>query len=150
MNCDMCGKEAELYRTRIEGTEMNLCKPCSQYGEAISKIEPQQTAKPKTKPSITLPEKEIIQIIVPNYAKIIKEKREQLGLKQEEFAKKIAEKESVIHKIETGQFEPPMVLARKIERFLKVHLIEQHEEVPQKTKRSAAEGFTIGDVLRIK
>jgi putative transcription factor len=153
MNCDLCGRETEfLLKTEVEGTELNLCKECSQHGKVLRKIEA-AVEKPKSasKPTFTLPEREIIQVIIPDYANLIKEKREQLGLKQEEFAKKIAEKESIIHKIETGQFEPSIALARKVEKFLKIKLIEEHEETKQKTKKSSEdEGFTIGDIIKIK
>ena len=37
---------------------------------------------------------------------LIRDKREKLGLKQEEFAKYLAVKESVIHKIESGSYVP--------------------------------------------
>ena len=92
----------------------------------------------------------MIQIITPDYSELIKKKREKLGLKQEELAKKIAEKESIIHKIESGQFEPSVELARKLEKFLNIKLIEQHEEVKVSLGKKGEGAATLGDVVVIR
>ena len=33
MNCDMCGKDAPLFRTLVEGTEINVCEDCTRHGK---------------------------------------------------------------------------------------------------------------------
>ena len=38
INCDMCGKEESLFKTDVEGSIMNLCKECSQFGKVISVV----------------------------------------------------------------------------------------------------------------
>src|SRR3989344_9054884 len=106
MNCEICGSEGNLFKTLIEDSELNVCKECSRFGKVISAVEIETEKQRKEYRVTTFPDKEIVQVIVPDYSEIIKKKREELGLKQEEFAKKINEKESLIHKIETGQFEP--------------------------------------------
>ena len=151
MNCEMCGSEGKLFKTLIESSELNVCKECSKYGKVISEIKTETKKKQRKEYRVTtFPDKELIQIIVPNYAEKIKKRREELGLKQEEFAKKINEKESLIHKIETSQFEPNIMLARKIEKFLKINLVERYEEEHKKTEKSKTETFTIGDFLNKK
>lgn len=145
----MCGSDGELFKCRIENTELNVCNICSQYGEVIHKIkapEP-ETPKPVSKP---LKRSEVIQIIIPNYFKIVKNKREFMGLKQKELAKKIAEKESVIHNIESGHMEPNMDLARKLEKFLNVRLVEQYEEKGKVIATEDTGPLTIGDLIKIK
>lgn len=152
-NCDLCGNETELYLTLIEGTELNVCKKCSKFGKVLKKIKTEHEIKKEIKEEkekIKLPEKEIIQIIVPNYHKLIKTAREKLGLKQEEFAKKINEKINLIHLIETGKFEPNIALARKLEKFLKIKLIEEHEEVRTRKTKTKTDKFTIGDFIKVK
>ena len=95
------------------------------------------------------PEKEIIQKIVDDFAEKIRIKREKLGLKQEDFAKSISEKESVIHKLETGEFHPSLELAEKLEKILKIKLIEEYEEEYQpQTKTDLT--TTIGDLVQIR
>ncbi|MBU4283534.1 MAG: TIGR00270 family protein [Nanoarchaeota archaeon] len=150
MQCDLCGAKTEyIFRTIIEGTELNVCKDCAKYGKVIEKKPIKVEEKRQfTKPAE--PEKEIIQVIVPDFAQRIKKKRESLGLKQKEFAKKTSEKESLIHNIETGSFEPSISLARKLEKFLKIKLIEDYEEEHKKGSKTEAEGFTVGDLIKIK
>lgn len=152
MNCDLCGKEAELYLTEVEGTRLSVCHGCSKYGEVIKKIilESPKEKKKKQARLVRLPEKEIIQLVVPNYAGMIRNKREKLGLKQKDLAKNISEKESRMSKIESGVMEPSINLARKLEKFLKVKLVEEHEVVPEAKKAAKTEAVTIGDIIKFK
>ena len=152
MQCDLCGAKTEnLFRAIIEGTELNVCKDCAKYGKVIEKkpIKLVEEKKEHVKKSVES-EKEIVQIIVSDFAQRIKKKRESLGLKQKEFAKKISEKESLIHNMETGSFKPSISLARKLEKFLKVKLIEEYEEEHKKETTTKSEGFTIGDLIKVK
>ncbi|MFH1770915.1 MAG: multiprotein bridging factor aMBF1 [archaeon] len=149
MYCDMCGSDNDLFKCRIEGGFLNVCKNCSQYGEVIEKIEKPKPVEEEKKPNVA-ERGEIIQIIIPNYAKIVKNKRENLGLKQKELAEKIAEKESIIHQVESGHMEPPMELARKLESFLKVRLVVQYEEKGTFAKSDETPFMTLGDLIKIK
>jgi len=157
MMCDMCGKEAELYKTIIEGTEMDVCESCSKFGKVLHKIKTDEDYKAenkKKKPEQKFPEpkKEIVETIVEDYASIIKRKREELGMSQRDFAKKVAEKESIIHKIETGRMEPNIDMARKFERMLHIKLVESTEAEPDTAVRPKAreEMLTLGDMVKIK
>ncbi len=146
MQCEICGAEAPLYKVKIEGTIMNVCANCMKYGEPVRTV----TRKiPIKTPIVKSPE--IVEDIVPGYAEIIRKAREAKGLKQEEFAKKINEKESIIHKVETGHFKPSLQLAKKIENFLGVKLIERIEassDLPKTTEEHEETGFTLGDFVR--
>ena len=73
-----------------------------------------------------------------------------IGLSQKDFASRINEKESMIHKIETGAFEPPLDLAKKLEKILGIKLVEEHLEKHEKFKRSKEGGFTLGDFIKVK
>ncbi len=152
MQCDLCGAKTEsLFRAIVEGTELNVCKDCAKYGKVIEKkpIKVIEEKKEYVKKSAE-PEKEVIQVIVPDFAQRIKKKRESLGLKQKEFAKKISEKESLIHNMETGSFKPSISLARKLEKSLKIKLVEEYEEEHKKISETETDGFTIGDLIKIK
>lgn len=152
MNCDMCGKEDVLFKTDVEGSIMNVCKACSKFGKIIAQIKPriEQQHKHIGKAIQKSPEKELMQVIVSDYAQIIKQKREKLDLKQEDFAKQINEKVSLIHQIETGHFEPNIELARKLEKALRIKLVEEHEEVHSKGQQVKSDKFTIGDFIKVK
>lgn len=148
----MCGSEGMLFKTDVEGSIMNVCRECSRYGKVLEQIRPRAEEQRKEKRPFKKQdtEKELLQIIVPDYAKRIKEKREYLGLKQEDFAKKINEKESLLKQVESGHLEPNLALARKLEKALKITLVESHEEVHSKAPKSKRDSFTIGDFIKIK
>lgn len=148
----MCGAEIKLFKAIIENAEMNVCSDCSKFGKVIGEIKEKKEEKLKKIDKIKkdTPDIEIMQVIVEDYAEKIKKAREKLGLKQKELAKKISLKESLIHKIETKTFEPNISLARKLEKFLKIKLVEQHEEVRTKPSESESGIFTIGDFIKIR
>ncbi len=148
INCDLCGKINEsLNRTLIENVELSVCNDCSKFGKVLAPIR-NPIAKVQIKKTEEKDEK--IELLVENYAEIIKKKRESMGLTQKEFAQRIYEKESTIHKIETGVFAPPLGLAKKLEKVLGLKLIEDHLEKPESFKIKKAVGFTLGDFINIR
>ncbi len=152
MQCDMCGSdEAEIFKAEVEGVELNVCSKCSKFGKILKRaVSPQRKKEENTRPILQKNDEEVIQIITSEYSSLIKDARERLGLKQEEMAKRIKEKESLINKIESGKTRPDLNLARKIERFLKIRLITQHIEKHKKIQAGASKALTIGDILNIK
>ncbi len=149
-SCEMCGKEENTVLALIEGVELNVCQNCASFGKTI-KRQIQNFAKKETQQKIQKPqqERELIQLIREDYSSIIRNKREKMGLKQEEFAKFLSEKESIIHKIESGTYMPSLEMARRIEKQLGVSLIEEKILEPQHIK-AKKETFTIGDILKVK
>lgn len=146
----MCGKDTNLVIALIEGTELKVCEGCAKFGKIIRRIQPEPTKKErkiieKTKSD---EKEEIIEVIVEDYNKKIKQAREKLSLDQKDFAKKINEKASLMHKIESGHFKPSINLARKIEKFLKIKLIEQQEIKDKNFNTTKSDAFTIGDILK--
>jgi len=142
----MCGKDATLNRYKVEGTIVNLCDACERHGE---KIEEQPTIQRRN--FTKREESEIIQIIRKDWPLIVKNAREKTGMKQKEMAQKIAEKESVIHNIESGHMKPSISLARKLEKFLHINLVESYKEEGFKAKEHGeSAGMTLGDMIKIK
>ena len=149
----MCGKVSRLFKTDVEGSVLSLCEGCSKFGKVMSVIKEPKKEKKQIKEETKLTEQkeeEFILAIVNDYGGIIKSKREKLGIKQEDFAKKISEKMSLIHKIETNHIEPNIDLARKIEKFLHIQLVEQQEIKSGVQEKHKSEAFTIGDFIKIK
>ena len=145
-NCDLCGKDFEfLFKTRIEGSLVDACERCSKFGEILWKIE-------NAKPEIRTKDDEIgdQEIIVGNYNKIIRQEREKTGLKQDELARKLNEKESLIRKIENKEITPSLKVARKLEKFFGVKLVENVSNNKIEIKRSEVKSFTLGDVIKQK
>ncbi|MFH1641810.1 MAG: multiprotein bridging factor aMBF1 [Nanoarchaeota archaeon] len=152
MICDMCGSEGQMYQTEIEETVLTVCNNCSKYGKVINQIREsviQQKHKTFDIPKQT-PKKELMFIVVSDASQKVKLKRESLSIKQEDFAKTINEKVSVIHHIETGKLTPSIALARKLEKALGIILVEQHEETPGSYASPKTDEFTIGDFIKIK
>ncbi len=151
MQCELCGTETSLVRALIEGTELSVCRSCASYGKMLRPIQP--TAAPVQKQAAEKPKKiddELIQMVVPDCGSIVKQKRERLGLRQEDLALKIAEKESLIHNLEAGRFIPGIALAKKLERFLKIRLIEEHQEAAGNVSKPKGATFTLGDFVRVR
>lgn len=153
----MCGKDMPLFKTEIEGTAMNVCSSCSRFGKVLQTVtveSPREKKKKEKKKTSAIrakkEEPEVMEIIVDNFAELTRKKREQLGLKQEEMAKLLAEKESLLHKIETGVFEPSVPLARKLEKLLHIILVEEHTEEHTQPQKTKSETLTLGDMVKIR
>jgi len=88
--------------------------------------------------------------VVPDYDVKVKKAREEQGLTQEVLAKLVGEKLSVIKRIEMGKLKPSLDLARKLEKALKVRLVEEPKTAkPIQQPRPRLE-LTLGDVAVIK
>ncbi|MGB7533206.1 MAG: multiprotein bridging factor aMBF1 [Halobacteriota archaeon] len=139
--CEICGTEikGEVYRIRIDASELSVCKSCARLGTLVVEakkgkevLEPQHTnsnanAQPKRKPIselYTQIDHEIeaemeIDAVEEDYGRKIKEAREKAGLKQAELAQRINEKHSLLRKIENEELMPGEEIRKKIERALK-------------------------------
>ncbi len=168
--CDMCSSPESVYRIELEGSMLDVCENCAAYGRIVAKLKKDEpeNKKHKKKTAESMPstyaggpdqerapkESETVQVITQDYPGIIKKKREQRGLKQEQLAKKIAEKESVIHKLESGRMKPSIALARKLERFLRIKLVEEVELDPSESyhgeSRDLSKELTFGDIIKKK
>jgi putative transcription factor len=96
------------------------------------------------------PQKELIEVVVDDYAKRIREAREKARLTQKDFAKALNERESIIKKLESGGFMPPLSLARKLEKTLKIVLVEVQEETTSAAGKGKHDGpLTIGDIAKL-
>lgn len=154
MNCDICGRETMPYIVLIEGSELKVCEKCSSMGKIIKKPEVPATRalrKQEPKKEIKAKEMEVVEVIVEDYAARIRKAREKTGMTQKEFARNINEKESIVHKLETGSFEPPAALARKLEKLLKITLVEEAEQEKKimQPQNKKSDGLTIGDILKL-
>ena len=147
-NCEICGsKTNDLFKVSVEGTEMKTCLPCTKFGKVISKIVEKKSEEKKviiqTKPDTE-------ESIVNNYSSIVRNVREKLCLTQEDFAKKLNERLSVIRSIEQGKLIPALKMAKKLENILGIKLIEKLKEVPENLFFEKSGSATLGDLIKIK
>lgn len=146
-SCEMCGKDEPTTLALVEGVELRVCEKCASFGKPVKRQAQRRESSMPLKKAV--PEKEIIQTIREDYSNLIRSKREKMGLTQKDFSKFLSEKESIIHKIESGMYAPPIELARKIEKQLGISLVEE-KEVPIEHTKLKKESFTIGDIIKVK
>ncbi len=134
--CEICGRsQSSLNQIDINGIIFNSCNDCSSLGQIVKKTDSerrtyQQTGRAYSQKRM---EKQMFNelkadsgdgIVCDDFADIIKFARQSRGLKQKDVAKIINEKESIIHSIETGKYMPNLKLAKKLEKFFNVKIIE--------------------------
>jgi putative transcription factor len=149
MECELCGNQDALVNAVVEGSMVKVCRQCSRYGHVILLEKPLSAIKEEKKKEARLEIPE--EIITEDYGSLIKSARERLKLTQKELALNLAEKESIIHKLESYYLEPSLELARKLEKFLSIKLIYlMNEDMPVKKVNFKDGSMTIGDILSIK
>ncbi|MDJ0270061.1 MAG: multiprotein-bridging factor 1 family protein [Aigarchaeota archaeon] len=89
---------------------------------------------------------------VEDFGEQVRRAREKMGLSQEELAALVKEKATVIRKIEQGVFHPPIELARRLEKALKITIVQEAPEeyatsLPKASKPQQT-GYTLEDVLK--
>ena len=148
MICDMCGSSGNMFRAEVEGAILTVCSKCSRFGKVLGIVKQHEEKKIRQNKAEEKPE--LMNIIVDGYAEKIRKKREELGLTQKDFAKRINEKESLIHQIESSRFHLDIWLAKKLEKALGINLIEEYEEKHEALQHAKSEGFTLGDFIKAK
>ena len=163
MNCEICGRPIRGPPTRIivEGAKMLVCQDCSGLGETGWEVEqplkqrrpvaPKAIVRPARRPRSSGRLSEDLDI-VEDYPQIVRKARENLGLSQEDLAKTVGEKLSLVKKIETGRAQPDHGVARKLEHALKVNLIVRLAEAAVPSTGASKQDFelTLGDVVKVK
>jgi len=147
MVCEMCGKSDRLIRADVEGVELSLCPKCAKYGE-VKKRSPSRPGffnksfSRKEEPQFR---------IVKNYSSLIRSAREKKEMTQEDFAKSLNERESVIAKWESGNLRPRIGIARKLGQVLGIRLIEKvTEEKVEVAKKKVSDTLTLGDFIKVR
>ena len=159
----MCGKEvASLLPVRIEGTILSVCRDCARFGDNVkaggkqgTTVEPSliqvrlqnRERRMKTKDVYEGGEESFEMAL--DYPKRIKEAREKMGWKQEELAAKMNERESIIHKLESGTMHPDDALIRKVEKTLDIK-IKEKVTIAAVEKSTGKKGMTLEDFIKKK
>ena len=145
VRCEMCGKDSDLVNAVIEQVELKVCPGCARFGTVRESNELPQFHERKAE------HKEPGLKLSADYASLLRQARERQGLTQEDFAKSLQERESIVAKWEQGKMQPSVEAARKLEKLLNVSLIEEDIELPEvKKKSSASGGFTLGDFIKVR
>ena len=166
--CEMCGKEAgKLIRVRVENATLLLGPECAKFGKPVEipvrRVQSERPIVRSFQPPATRPVADTVKQkpkksdgpdplgdgpgeLASDYSKRILGARNALGMNQEELAAKLNEKRSVIRDLESGKLAPSDSLVRKLEKQLKIKLIENNKydyKMPAAKKRE----LTLGDLL---
>ncbi len=162
--CELCGRNPSINNCEIEGTMMKVCTECSKFGKVRGKSNVKIVVQEAKKSAPIGPE----YTFVTGFGALVKNAREKLNLKQEDFAKSINEHKSLIHQIESEHIQPNIVLAKKLERVLRIKIVEELKQNQDSdnnfknkdeshlnangraTQKSHSDGLTLGDLINIK
>jgi len=160
MRCEVCGREirGEPYYRVIEGGKLTVCSQCSKFSkqewdpkvpQARKTPTRRRSAQPKSYKRSDIEAVESLEL-VEDYGMVIKKARQKMGLTVEDFAKKINEKESVIKKLEKEDLNPPLDLIRKVQKALKINILEEADTSTGKVLTRPLGPRTLGDLIKIK
>jgi putative transcription factor len=167
MPCEMCGKEVpRLRKVQIGGSTLEVCNDCAKFGQETPREAPKaepmtsgtaavSTPSPRTFPVLHGKQKDALsrgemELAEDFNRRIIKGRRKK-DLTQEELARRINEKKSVISRLETGEMRPSDRLVKKLEKELDIKLRERMEyQVESAKKQVGTGGVTLGDLIKME
>jgi len=164
LRCEICGVEIRgtANKVVIDGATLIACRKCAMRNPSavVGYVSPQQrsgggpryTVPRRVSTVRRIPRSTIVEEVVDDYAERIREARERMGLTREVLAAMVGEKVSTIRRIESGRLAPTIQLARKLERVLKIKLVEVYEEGEEYGYGEGEEEFelTLGDIVEFK
>jgi putative transcription factor len=153
--CEICGRpiEGEPIPVEVDKAVLYVCRSCAaQYGKRVTQRQPQSAVQKKPAPRPAAPRPPPLEVeLVENFGAVIRRARENLGLSREALAAMLGVKETVLRRIEAGQLQPDLALAKKLERALGVRLlVEAAEEGVAKSGGKVERGLTLGEVAEIR
>jgi putative transcription factor len=104
---------------------LSVCSKCSRLGFQVTKGQLKATSSRGNSSQRVLEAPKPELTLRVDYAKVVKAARERLRLRQDELGALVGEKASVISLIERGKLRPSFELSRRLERILKVQLLEE-------------------------
>jgi putative transcription factor len=175
--CEMCGSEQpSLTTVKVEGAELQLCDDCKEFGTEV-RTESSSSASTKYSTSSSggtgsgsgsgtsgsgsggsgggssrrrRDMFDDMDEIVADYDQRIREAREDRGLSQEDLAKSLNEKASLIRKLERGDMLPSDDVRAKLERGLEISLVEGQDADDAEWSGDSSTTTTLGDVVKRK
>lgn len=162
MNCEICGRKiiGKPKLVKVGGTFLYACDECAkrlkripqpeQNFEPVKKVVTGNKTTEKKKITSKQIESELKLKPIKDFAKIVKEAREKQGLSILQLSTAVGLKESTLKKIEAGKIIPPIESIKKMERALKVVLLEEEKEEPNietSLPKSKTTNLTLGEVL---
>jgi len=170
----MCGADVPNPKTvKVEGAELDVCDDCADFGTEVKQESSSTTStKYSTSSSSGGSSKskssggsggssggrrrrdmfDEMEEVASDYDQRIRSARESEGLSQEELAKELNEKASVIRKLERGDSLPSDDVREKLESHLDIALTESGggDADEEWSSSSDSAGLTLGDKVKRK
>lgn len=150
--CEITGKETKNpVKIKVAGTILTVDISQKHMGELIDSKKGQSshtfTRRIKT---------QVNEEVVENFQSTINKELARKKLNLHQLARMINIKESTLNKIFSGKIKPDLELARKLERFFEVTLVEEVESSSNDFSlddvmvddSSSNSGFTLGDLIK--
>jgi len=171
VQCEMCGAETASPKTiKVEGAELDVCDDCADFG---TEVKTQSSSSTSTKYSTSSSSSgdssstggssggsssntrrhdmfDEMEEVAADYDDRIRNARESAGLSQEELAKEISEKASLVRKLERGAMLPSDSVQKKLEKYLSITLTESSSGDDDWESESGGDGLTLGDMVKRK
>ncbi|MDE1869005.1 MAG: TIGR00270 family protein [Candidatus Micrarchaeota archaeon] len=148
-DCELCGNPTQdIYVVSVEDVELRVCAKCAKGKKVISTQS--DASKKKTRaPRFAMPQKkkEEDQSLVENYGAVMREARERMQIPLPVLAEMLNEKETLLLRIEQQQTLPPIALTKKLEKALKIKLIDESVDTEAHTSRGGGDKVTLGDFI---
>lgn len=170
--CEMCGAEqSSLTTAKVEGAELELCDDCTEFGTEVRTTSSSGSTKYSTSSSDGSSASsssssggsssssggsrrrdmfDNMDEVATDYDERIREAREGQELTQEDLAKELNEKASLIGKLEHGDVLPSDSVKRKLENHLDIVLTEGGGGEDTDWDGGDATTTTLGDVVKRK
>ena len=175
VQCEMCGSETSSpNRVKVEGAELDVCDECTDFG---TEVKQQTSSGASTKYSTSSsssssssgssssssssssgdssrPRRDMfdeMDELAQDYDETVRSARESAGMSQEDLARQLNEKASLIRKIERGDTLPSDDIQAKLESALDVNLSAGGTADESEWSGGSSTGeYTLGDVVERK
>lgn len=149
LSCDICGANHVKAQILLEGAKLLACSRCMKSGKIIHYFREDDSGPLRPMPAKPLPKNAATdEEIVEGWGEIIRKARQSRGLTIEELASRVMEKGNYMHAIESGRIMPTLETAKKIEKELKIKLVEKPEvSGPSLGAKKSFQEPTLGDLL---
>jgi putative transcription factor len=161
----MCGRpiKGQPILAKVEGAVMELCTACAKFGEKITPTKPPspptqsrtpiaRTTRPQFRPKT---EKRYDKFeehweVSHDIGSKVRKYRSDLGLTQKQLATRTNIATTILNRIESGKYIPPLEIARKLEKVMKIKLVTRSEDLVPPPPSSSSASPTLGDIVKIK
>lgn len=168
--CDICGRETQVFRYRIEGAEVVACASCGKHGTLIEdrtsssknqtykgaypklKSEKRFSPKPKGQTNRSYPSNRSEKVLIEHYGRVITSARDKMGITRQELAKSLFIRETLLTKIEAENIRPADEVLKKIEKALNIVLFEESSDAVNQftNQQPTSKSMTLGDFATIR